>query len=164
MKLLAAGKKLPLFILKRALPFQKINVKNTIDNLKALFLILSGITGKKLGLKLADEQELVMDLADLLSETYIAESLYLRTEKVKTLSTDKNELTIKQAILNLHIYMTLQKVQNKATTIIDSLPEKSRKRFLKWTVKLLTKQMNINPTELRRKIAVYFIEKGKYNW
>ncbi len=163
-KLLAAGKKLPLFILKRALPFQNINVKNTIANLKALFLILSGITGKKLGMKLADEQELVMDLSDLLSEAYIAESLYLRTEKVKTLSTDKNELAIKQAILDLHIYMTLQKIQNKATTIIDSLPEKSRKRFLKWTVKLLTKQEDINPTELRRKIAVYFIEKGTYNW
>ena len=86
------------------------------------------------------------------------------TEKVKTLSTDKNELAIKQAILDLHIYMTLQKIQNKATTIIDSLPKKSRKRFLKWTVKLLTKQEDINPTELRRKIAVYFIEKGTYNW
>ena len=162
--LLAAGKKLPIFILKRSLPFQKVNPKNTIENLKALFLILSGISGKKLGMKLADEQEIVMDLSDLLSETYIAESLYLRTKKIKSTSNDNKELEIKQAILDLHTYTILQKIQSKAFTIIDSLPEKSRKKFLKWVVKLLTKQIDINPTELRRKIAVYFIEKGSYNW
>ena len=162
--LLGAGKKLPLFILKRALPFQKKTIQNTVENFKALFLILSGTAGKKLGMKLADEQELVMDLSDLLSEAYVAESLYLRTEKIKTLSNNTEEIDIKKAILELHIYMSIQKIQNKAYTIIDSLPEKSRKKFLKWTVKILTKQLDINPTELRRKIALYFIAKGNYSW
>ncbi|MFL2570998.1 MAG: hypothetical protein ACJ0QL_03870 [Parvicellaceae bacterium] len=62
-----------------------------------LFLILSGHTGKLLGLQLAEEQEIVMDLADILSEIYIAESLYLRVEKLNgKSSTDQKELAVKK--------------------------------------------------------------------
>ncbi len=117
-----------------------------------------------MGMKLADEQEVVMDLADLIAETYISESLYLRTEKIAAENKDNKEHEIKKSILDLHLYMSIQKVQTKAYTIIDSLPKNTKQNFLKWATRLLTKQIAINPTVLRRNIALYFIEKGGYTW
>ena len=163
--LIKAGKKIPLHLFKKLLPFQKKSTSNAIEDFKALFLILSGHTGKTLGLKLADEQEIVMDLSDILSEIYIIDSLNLRVKKLANMeNTNLEELAIKESILTLHLYMCRQKINEKAITILDSLESTKNKRILSRIIKLLTKKQATNPTLLRREIAKYFIEKGGYKW
>jgi hypothetical protein len=117
-----AGKSIPKIIFKRSLPFQKLTTIKIIENFKMLFLILSSYTGKAFGMKLADEQEIVMDLADIMGEAYIAESVYLRVEKLKELNFPQNEIDMKESVLNLQLYVANQKIIQKANTIIDSLP------------------------------------------
>jgi alkylation response protein AidB-like acyl-CoA dehydrogenase len=163
--LIKAGKKIPLHLFKKFLPFQKKSISNTIEDFKALFLILSGHAGKILGLKLADEQEIVMDLSDILSEIYIVDSLNLRVKKLANMeNTNLEELAIKESILTLHLYMCRQKINEKANTILDSLESTKNKKILSIIIKLLTKKQATNPTLLRREIAKYFIEKGGYKW
>ena len=163
--LIKAGKKIPLYLFKKLLPFQKKSTSIAIEDFKALFLILSGHTGKILGLKLADEQEIVMDLSDILSEIYIIDSLNLRVRKLANME-DSNleELAIKKSILALQLYMCRQKINEKAITILDSLESTKNKRILSRIIKLLTKKQAVNPTFLRREIAKYFIGKGGYKW
>ena len=163
--LLKAGKKIPGHIFKKLLPFQNKSNSSLIEDFKALFLILSNHTGKLLGLKLADEQEIVMDLADILSEIYIIESLYLRVEKLANKeNTNKETLAIKESILTLQLYMCRKKINEKAFTILDSLSSTKNKKTLSIIIKLLTKKQAVNPTILRRKIAKHFIQQGGYNW
>jgi alkylation response protein AidB-like acyl-CoA dehydrogenase len=158
-----AGKSIPKIIFKRSLPFQKLTTLKVIENFKMLFLVLSSYTGKAFGMKLADEQEIVMDLADVMGEAYIAESVYLRVEKLKQKNVPQNEIDIKESILNLQLYDANQKIIQKANTIIDSLPN-TKNRSLRFIVKRLTPQLAINPTETRRNLAKHVIENGEYTW
>ena len=158
-----AGKSIPKMVLKRSLPFQKLTTIKIIENFKMLFLILSSYTGKAFGMKLADEQEIVMDLADIMGEAFIAESVYLRVEKLKELNVAQNEIDMKESVLNLQLYVANQKIIQKANTIIDSLPN-TKNRSLRFIVKRLTPQLAINPTETRRALAKHMIEHGEYTW
>ena len=165
LNLTKAGKKIPFQLLKKLNPFKNKSTSSTIEDFKMLFLILSGHTGKLLGLQLAEEQEIVMDLADILSEIYIAESLYLRVEKLNgKSSTDQKELAVKKDILSLQIYLSANVVKEKANNIIDSLASSKNKWVLSFLIKKLTSKKAINPTFTRRRIAKYFIEKGEYCW
>ena len=162
--LVKAGKKIPLKLIKSLLPFQNPTICKRIEMFKDLFLILSGHTGKLLGLKLAEEQEIVMDLADILSEIFIIESVYLRVQKLTNQKSSSKELSVKKDILDLQLYMCTNTIREKSMTIIDSLASNKNKRFLKLFSKRLTQSLDINPTFKRRKIAKYFIEKGEYSW
>ena len=162
--LVKAGKKIPLKLIQSLLPFQNPTISKRIEMFKDLFLILSGHTGKLLGLKLAEEQEIVMDLADILSEIFIIESVYLRVQKLTNQKSNSSELSIKKDILDLQLYMCTNTIREKSMTIIDSLASNKNKRFLKLFSKRLTQSLDINPTFKRRKIAKYFIEKGEYSW
>ena len=162
--LVKAGKKIPLKLIQSLLPFQNPTICKRIEMFKDLFLILSGHTGKLLGLKLAEEQEIVMDLADILSEIFIIESVYLRVQKLTNQKSSSKELSIKKDILDLQLYMCANTIREKSMTIIDSLASDKNKRFLKLFSKRLTQSLDINPTFKRRKIAKYFIEKGEYSW
>jgi alkylation response protein AidB-like acyl-CoA dehydrogenase len=54
-----------------------------VNNLKALFVILTGAAGNKLKSKLVDEQEIVMNLADILGLAFTAESAFFAYQKAK---------------------------------------------------------------------------------
>lgn len=166
--LLSAGKSIPGYLFKQSLPFKSSSGYNeanrTVENIKKLFLIISGIAGKKLKLAMVDEQELVMDLSDILAEAYISESLLLRIQKLEQKNPSDPTLEVKKKILNLHLYTAVEKVKCKAINAIDSLPDNTKQKFLKWATKKLMRQIEINPKDTRREIADYFIKEGKYTF
>ena len=66
--------------------------KTTLQNLKTLFLILSGAAVQKYRDKLADEQEILMAAADIANQVFAIESAVLRAEKIiATLSPARQE-------------------------------------------------------------------------
>ncbi len=72
------------------IPF--IAEKTTIENLKTLFLILSGAGVQKYMDKLADEQEILMAASDIVIQIFAIESAVLRAEKIiDSLSPAKQE-------------------------------------------------------------------------
>ncbi len=73
-----------------SIPF--IAEKTTIQNLKTLFLILSGAGVQKYMDKLANEQEILMTASDIAIQIFAMESAVLRAEKIiDTLSPAKQE-------------------------------------------------------------------------
>jgi alkylation response protein AidB-like acyl-CoA dehydrogenase len=65
------------------IPKSKLKIeKKAVCNLKKLSLLMLGIATVKYKKKLVSEQELLMRIADLIIETYIAESAVLKTEKL----------------------------------------------------------------------------------
>jgi alkylation response protein AidB-like acyl-CoA dehydrogenase len=134
-----------------------------VNNLKSLFLVVTGSAGSILKEKLVDQQEIVMNLADILAVAFITESSFLRVAKLAANpGTPKKDLEIKTKMAQSYLYDALDIARVAANNAIDSYaPQGVHKAVVKRVAKSLLKPYKINPTLTRREIADYVIEKGK---
>lgn len=160
--LMGAGKKIPGKLLGKLVSFGNESEAQIVDNFKSLFLFLSGSAGKKLGKKMVDEQEIVMNLADILADAYMAESALLRLEKLKLQKADAAKIESVEKIVQVYLYDALARVRKNAEEIIDAYANGFEKTYMRYLAGLLTKTYNINPKTLRREIAQYVLEKKEY--
>ena len=158
-----AGKKIPGQLLKKLLPFNHENDFEIISNMKSIFLLLLDATGRKYREKLEFEQEIVLNLSNLLAEAFVAESAFLRVQKLKDVQGfDQEKLDVMKAMVKINIYNALAIVRNSSKEIIDTYATGFEKKKMFYLVKLLTKKYDVNPTALRRKIADYVIKEKAY--
>lgn len=133
-----------------------------VENLKKLFLLVSAAAGRKLKLKLVDEQEIVMNLADILGQAYVAESALLRVKRLAAEGADKEELEAKKAAVQLYIYEALSIARKSAEDAIASYAKGAEKFLTQRLADTLTLAYDVNPKDLRRKVAKAAIDKGAY--
>ncbi|GCD78086.1 acyl-CoA dehydrogenase [Thermaurantimonas aggregans] len=133
-----------------------------INNLKKAFLMVAGKAVEKFGMNVEDEQEVLMNAADILIETYVAESAVLRALKIlNTKGEEAAKYPIKMA--QLYTYLAVEKIQKAAREAIYSFTEGDEQRILLMGLKRFTKyQQPVNPKALRREIAVKLIAEGRY--
>lgn len=125
-----------------------------VNNLKALFVILTGAAGNKLKSKLVDEQEIVMNLADILGLAFTAESAFLRIKKLNENSTtDKAQLSIKTKMAQLYLYDALDAARKAANNVLDSYASGAEKWALCKVCNILLPTYHINPKDTCRAIA-----------
>lgn len=138
-----------------------IQEKKALANLKKAGLMVAGAAVQKFMNKLADEQEIIMNLADMLIEGYIAESALLRVEKMISMKGEKAcEIQKEMAIIYLHEAM--QKAAAAGREAITSFAEGDELRLMLMGLKRFTKMEPYNLKNARRKVADYVIEKGEY--
>jgi alkylation response protein AidB-like acyl-CoA dehydrogenase len=159
----SAGKKIPFSLIKQFFKIGKLTSQQVIQNYKHLFLILSKYSADAFGLELEHEQEIIMNLSDIMGETYVAESVYLRVEKLKKTGKQSSEIEHKENLTRLQLYEANLKIVHCANTIADSLPN-TRNKTLRLIIKILTPQPILNPTKIRRSIAKNLIENKQYPW
>ena len=135
--------------------------KKAIANLKKAGLIISGAAVQKYMMKLADEQEVLMNLADMLIEIYVAESTLLRVEKLIGIRGEKAcEIQKEMALIYLHHAVEMAASAGKQA--IYAFAEGDELRLMLLGLKRFTKIDPFNLKEARRKVANYVIEKGEY--
>jgi len=135
--------------------------KKALGNLKKAGLMVSGAAVQKFMMKLSDEQEVLMNLADMLIEAYVAESTILRVEKMISLRGEKAcEAEKQMAIIYLH--HAIEKATSAAKEAIYAFAEGDELRLMLLGLKRFTKIDPYNLKEARRKVANYVIEKGEY--
>ena len=136
-----------------------------VNNLKSLFLIITGVAGAKLKERLVDEQEIVMNLADILAMAFIAESAFLRVKKLSEKpGIDKAALDIKTKLAQLYLYDALDTARKAANNAIDSFAGGVSKFALKRLVGIMLKTYTVNPKNLRREAADYIITNKTYSF
>lgn len=165
--LLGAGKKIPGFILRQLSPIKSKEAfqpeKRLVDGIKNSFLLISGSAGRKMGKKLVDEQEIVINLADILAEAYVAESACLKVQKVARLSlTTAEKQQIQYQMLQLYLYESRAKVLKAATDAIASYATGREKKILMKLLSWMLPVYDINPKALRRKIANFVLDQKEY--
>ncbi|MEM7106436.1 MAG: acyl-CoA dehydrogenase family protein [Bacteroidota bacterium] len=165
--IVSPAKKLPTYILKNMLTSEKGNdlatAKKKIQNLKNVFLLLAATTGKKFGLKLIDEQEIIMNLSDILAEIYVAECVWLRVEKLSQKpDADAAKNAIKLKMAQVYLYDAIRKVNAMAREVVQSYAAGSTKQISLWAIKRLTSDFRINPKNLRREIAEYMLDQDGF--
>ena len=135
--------------------------KEVVKNLKKVFLMVGGKAAMALQDKIEDEQEVMMNLADILIEIYAVESSMLRTEK---LVSQRGEEACKDYIAMTQIYMAeaIDRVNAAAKEAIASFTKGDEQKVMLMGLKRFTKMDLVNTKELRRQVADTMIAKGKF--
>ncbi len=138
-----------------------VKEKKALANLKKAGLMAAGAAVQKFMMKLSDEQEVLMNLADMLIEGYVAESTLLRVEKLIAQRGEKAcEIEKEMAIIYLH--EAIEKAASAGKAAITSFAEGDELRLMLLGLKRFTKIDTYNLKNARRKVADYVIEQGKY--
>ncbi|NVK48878.1 MAG: acyl-CoA dehydrogenase family protein [Cyclobacteriaceae bacterium] len=135
--------------------------KDVLKKLKKVFLMVGGKAAMALQDRIEDEQEVMMNLADVMIEIYAAESAILRTEKLVSI---KGEEACKHQIAMSQVYLfeAVDKINAAAKEAIASFTKGDEQKVMLMGLKRYTKMDLINTKELRRQIADYMIDQGKY--
>lgn len=138
-----------------------VREKKLIANLKKAGLMVAGAAVQKFMMKLSEEQEILMNLADMLIEVYVAESVLLRVEKLISVRGEAAaEIEKEMAIVYLHT--AVNKAALAGREAINSFAEGDEQRLMLMGLKRFTKADPYNLKTARRKIADYVINKGEY--
>jgi alkylation response protein AidB-like acyl-CoA dehydrogenase len=142
-------------------PFAK--ERKTIINMKKAILMVSGTAVQKLMMKLSDEQEIIMNIADMAIEAYVAESTLLRIMKMA----DKNgdaAVQIQNDIMHCYLNDAIDKVNKAGKEAINGFATGDEQRMMLLGLKRFTKNEPFNSKDARRRIADKLISEGKYSW
>ena len=136
--------------------------KAMIKKLKKVFLMVGGNAAKKYGEKLEDHQQLLLAAADLLIETYMAESAVLRAEKQANIQGEEAQKP-QIAMARLRLYNAVDKINQKAKEAIISMEDGDKQKMMLMGLKRFTKYENYpNVVELRDIVADKVTEENKY--
>jgi len=133
-----------------------------VQAIKDVFMFISGAAGKKLGKKMVDEQEIVMNLADLLADAFICDSAYLKVRKLENTSADKEKVDVQRKMMQVYLYEALERSRKTALDAITSYATGTEKKMAKFVVGKLLKSYDINAKELRRDVVKYMIKENGY--
>jgi len=132
-----------------------------IQNAKKAILMTAGMAVQKFMQKLADEQEIIMNLTDMLIEVYTSESAILRTQKLATI---KSEAEVQPYVDMTQVYVSdsLERINLYGKHAIAAFAEGDELKLLTLGLKRFTKSDLVNTTKLRRNIADKLIEANAY--
>jgi len=142
-------------------PFAK--EKKLVANLKKAILLTAGAAVQRLMMKIENEQEILMNLADMAIETFNAESVLLRVMKL----VDQQGESASQHQLNImrtYLYDAADKVNKAGKDAINSFAAGDEQRMILMGLKRFTKAEPFNSKEARRAIADKMINEGKYSF
>ncbi len=135
--------------------------KEVLKKLKKVFLMVGGKAAMALQDRIEDEQEIMMNLADVMIEIYAAESAVLRTEKLVSLR-GQDACTHQIAMSQVYLAEAVDKINAAAKEAIASFTKGDEQKVMLMGLKRYTKADLVNTKELRRQIADYMIAQGKY--
>ncbi|MBI2281936.1 MAG: acyl-CoA dehydrogenase family protein [Bacteroidetes bacterium] len=132
-----------------------------VKKFKKAILMVAGSAAQKLMMQLAKEQEILMNISDMIIETYVAESVLLRVEKL-ALTKDKAALQQQIDMMNVYIYDAADIINKAGKDALNSFVEGDELRMMQMGLKRFTKQANLNVKDARRRIANKLITENKY--
>ncbi|WP_018341678.1 acyl-CoA dehydrogenase family protein [Cytophaga aurantiaca] len=135
--------------------------KKAIKNMKKALLMLAGAAAQKYMDKLATEQEILMNLADIAIDIYVAESTLMRTEKLISI---KGEDAVKGQIdmTKVNIFDAADRINVAGKNAINSMSDGDMQRMMLMGLKRFTKVAPLNTKDARRRIAAQLIEANQY--
>ena len=132
-----------------------------IKKFKKAVLMVAGSAAQKLMMQLAKEQEVLMNISDMIIETYVAESVLLRVEKL-TNSKNKAKISEQIDIMNVYLYDAADMINKFGKDALNSFAEGDELRMMLMGLKRFTKQNPFNVKNARRRIADHLIAESKY--
>jgi alkylation response protein AidB-like acyl-CoA dehydrogenase len=135
--------------------------KKYLKNFKKAVLMVAGSAAQKLMMELAKEQEVLMNIADMLIDLYVSESVQLRVEKLVSMH---GEASCKEQIDIMRVYINdaADRINKNGKEAINSYSSGDEQRMMLMGLKRFTKTEPFNAKEARRRVAEKLISENKY--
>ena len=134
-----------------------------IANLKKCILMVAGAAVQKLMKDLSNEEEIIMNIADMAIETFVAESMLLRVMKL-TDKTGEDNAKVQIAMMKCYLNDAVDKVAKSGKEAINAFADSDEQKMMLLGLKRFTKTEPFNSKNARRMIADKLIEEGKYGF
>lgn len=141
------------------MPFAK--EKKVIQNFKKAILMTAGGAVQKLMMKLENEQEVLMNIADMAIETLNAESALLRVMKL-TDQRGKDACVFEMDIMHTYLYDAADRINKSGKDAINAFADGDELKMMLLGIKRFTKTDPFNSKEAKRRIADKLISMNKY--
>jgi alkylation response protein AidB-like acyl-CoA dehydrogenase len=135
--------------------------KKAVLQMKKAILMVAGAAVQKLMMGLSDEQEILMNVADMAIVTFNAESALLRVIKM----TDKQgeaAVSIQKDMMHVYLNDAVDAVNKAGKEAINAFADGDEQRMMLLGLKRFTKMAPFNSKEARRRIAAKLCADGKY--
>ncbi|PKP51060.1 MAG: acyl-CoA dehydrogenase [Bacteroidetes bacterium HGW-Bacteroidetes-1] len=135
--------------------------KKSITNFKKSILMVAGAAVQNFMEKFADEQEILLNLAEMITFTYAAESILLRIEKQKN-SASQEKLLLLKDVADVYFSDVASIINKCGIDAVNAFAQADEKQAMLMGMKRFTKTENVNVIAARRRIAAEVISQGKY--
>jgi alkylation response protein AidB-like acyl-CoA dehydrogenase len=135
--------------------------KKAVTQMKKAILMVAGAAVQKLMMGLSDEQEILMNIADMAIATFNAESALLRVIKM----TDKQgeaAVSIQKDMMHVYLNDAVDAVNKAGKEAINAFADGDEQRMMLLGLKRFTKMAPFNSKEARRGIAAKLCADNKY--
>lgn len=135
--------------------------KKLISNFKKAILLTAGAAVQKLMTTLSKEQEIIMNISNMVIETYVAESTLLRVEKLVSMRSEA-ACAEQIAMARCYINSACDRIWIEGKEALNSFAEGDELRMMLIGLKRYTKQEPFNAKLTRQLIAQKIIAENKY--
>jgi alkylation response protein AidB-like acyl-CoA dehydrogenase len=132
----------------------------TVNAFKKVALMVLGTAMQTYGQKLSDEQEVLCAAADILIDTYAAESAVLRARDA--VAGGRSDATLHEACARTFVNDATQRIQASATNALAAMAEGDTLRTLFAALRRVLKAAPVNTVALRRTLADATVARGSY--
>lgn len=137
------------------------NEKKYLKNFKKAVLMVAGAAVQKYMTSLAKEQEILMNIADMIIDIYVAESLQLRVEKLSGIK-GMDQVSVQMDIMKVWINDAADRINKSGKDAIQAFAEGDELRMMLMGLKRFTKTESFNAKDARRRVAEKMIAEGRY--
>ncbi|MDP4150887.1 MAG: acyl-CoA dehydrogenase family protein [Bacteroidota bacterium] len=135
--------------------------KKAIAGFKKAILLVAGAAVQKLMARLESEQEILMNIADMAIETFVAESAMLRAIKL-TDQRGEAACAFELDMMRTYIYDAADHINKSGKDALNAFAEGDEQRMLLLGLKRFTKVAPFNSKEAKRRVAARLISENKY--
>jgi alkylation response protein AidB-like acyl-CoA dehydrogenase len=136
--------------------------QNLLANAKKLTLFAAGAATQKYMQQIADEQEVMGTIADMIIEVFAMESAILRAEKIVA-AQGSEAAAIYVAMTRIYADKAMSAIELSARKVIAAVAEGDMLRTQLTILRRLSKHDSADTIGLRRQVARYVIQAGKYS-
>ena len=139
----------------------------TVAAFKKVVLMVLGTAMQTYGDKLANQQEVLSYIADIVSETYASESAVLRAQAARRVrlepdKPDNQDSALHEAAARVYVNDAAQRLEAAARSALAGMAEGDTLRTLLAALRRVLKVTPVNTIALRRVLADAAIQKGGY--
>ena len=136
--------------------------KKAVIQMKKAILMVAGAAVQKLMMALSDEQEILMNIADMAIATFNAESALLRLIKMSD-KQGEAAVSIQKDMTQVYLNDAVDAVNKAGKEAINAFADGDEQRMMLLGLKRFTKMASFNSKEARRRIAAHLCAEGKYS-
>src|SRR5581483_2118915 len=134
-----------------------------VTNAKKVALFAAGAASQKYMQGLADQQEIMGALADIIIDVYVMESAVVRAQKIVGKS-GESAATLPTAMAQVYVAEAMDRIEAAARKVIAAVAEGDMLRTQMAVLRRLVKRERYNTVALKQQVAARVVEAGRYTF